>query len=301
MNKKILLILIIGLFLISACEQPTHEIIDRHSILPSDIEKGTPENDRNPPVLHSDEFEAPVPLAVINTLGAEDSPFFPADRDEFYFFFTPDVRVAVQEQVADGVTGIWMSKLVDGNFQEPERVFLQKPSKLAGDGCEFVQGDYMLFCTVREGYTGIHWFKAEWKDNEWTNWEEEFLPEGVGELHIWEDELYYHYEDDIYMREKVDDEWVNPTKIEAVSTDDFEGYPYITPNGNEMWFNRVYLGTPGTFRSIRENGEWQEPELIVSMFAGEPTLDQEGNLYFVHHFYDTGVMLEADIYVAYKK
>ena len=30
-------------------------------------------------------------------------------------------------------------------------------------------------------------------------------------------------------------------------------------------------------------------------------MDAQGNLYFVHHFYEDGVMLDADIYVAYKK
>jgi hypothetical protein len=57
------------------------------------------------------------------------------------------------------------------------------------------------------------------------------------------------------------------------------------------------------FRSIRqENGTWSEPEEIVSNFAGEPTLDSEGNLYFVHHFFDKDMnMIEADIYVCFKK
>ena len=41
--------------------------------------------------------------------------------------------------------------------------------------------------------------------------------------------------------------------------------------------------------------------LIVSQFAGEPTLDDAGNLYFVHHYFEHGQMIEADIYVAYKK
>jgi hypothetical protein len=36
----------------------------------------------------------------------------------------------------------------------------------------------------------------------------------------------------------------------------------------------------------------------VDHFAGEPTLDAQGNLYFVHHFYRDGVMIEADIYTA---
>ena len=50
-----------------------------------------------------------------------------------------------------------------------------------------------------------------------------------------------------------------------------------------------------------ENGGFGGPTVKFSQFAGEPTLDPQGNLYFVHHFYDDGVMLEVDIYVAYRK
>jgi len=52
---------------------------------------------------------------------------------------------------------------------------------------------------------------------------------------------------------------------------------------------------------IRKTVFWGEPVLIVSRFAGEPTLDKEGNLYFAHHFYWEGVMLDADIFIAKKK
>ena len=41
--------------------------------------------------------------------------------------------------------------------------------------------------------------------------------------------------------------------------------------------------------------------MIVSQFAGEPTVDWQGNLYFVHHYYEEGKMIEADLYVAYRK
>ena len=77
--------------------------------------------------------------------------------------------------------------------------------------------------------------------------------------------------------------------------------PYISPDGNELWFNRFYLGSPAIYRSKKINNEWQEPELIISQFAGEPTLDNDGNIYFVHHYYIDGEMIETDIYVAMKK
>jgi len=61
------------------------------------------------------------------------------------------------------------------------------------------------------------------------------------------------------------------------------------------------MGSPAIFRSKKVNNEWQEPELIVSQFAGESSVDNEGNIYFTHHFFKDGVMLEADIYVIQKK
>jgi hypothetical protein len=80
-----------------------------------------------------------------------------------------------------------------------------------------------------------------------------------------------------------------------------ESRPFITGDGSELWFTRYYQGTPAVLRSRRLGSAWQPPELIVSRFAGEPTLDALGNLYFVHHFYAGGVMREADIYVARRK
>ncbi|WP_440951909.1 hypothetical protein [Methanococcoides sp. FTZ1] len=284
--------------------------IDRYSTIPEDAIKMTPETDNFPPQLHSAEYEQPVPLAVINTAGAEDSPFIPADRDEIYFFFTPDVRVPVEKQILDGVTGIYVSRYINGSFQEPERVMLQKPGKLALDGCEFVQGNTMLFCSAREGYTGLHWFSAEFKDGSWVNWENaDYDPAyEVGELHIHGEELYYHSPKeggkggtDIWMLTKADGEWKDPVNVDVLNSEENEGMPYVTADGNELWFNRWYMGTPAVFKSEKVNGQWQEPELIISKFAGEPTLDKDGNVYFVHHFYEDGKMIEADIYVAYRK
>jgi len=89
--------------------------------------------------------------------------------------------------------------------------------------------------------------------------------------------------------------------IGAANTPADETRPYVTPDGQELWITRWHEGSPALVRSRKIAGQWQEGELIVSRFAGEPTLDAQGNLYFVHHFYDDGVMLEVDIYVAYRK
>ncbi len=311
------LICIAGLFILpGGCDSETEEQqhypdVTREESLPGDIAKRTPETDLYPPILYSDEWEDPVPVGPpINTSGAEDSPFIPADRDELYFFFTPDVRIPAEQQVFDSVTGIYMAEYSNNTFSEPVRVWLQDPGKLALDGAEFVEGNTMLFVTAREGYTGLHWFSAEFVDGKWANWQNaDFNADfEVGELHIHGNELFYHSyhaggegQLDIWKLTLVSGQWQNPINVEAVNSTGDEGWPYVTPDGNELWFTRTYLGTPGIYRSVKEAGEWQEPELIISQFAGEPTLDKFGNVFFVHHYYEEGVMIEADIYVAHRK
>ena len=89
--------------------------------------------------------------------------------------------------------------------------------------------------------------------------------------------------------------------VEEVNSEETDGWPFVSSDGNELWFLRTYMGTPAIYRSKKTNGTWGQPELIISQFAGEPSLDDEGNIYFTHHFFRDGEMLEADIYVAYKK
>jgi hypothetical protein len=218
----------------------------------------------------------------------------------------------VEKQIIDGVTGIYVSHEENGVWGKPQRVVLNNDMSL--DGCAFVQGSTMWFCSARKGYTGVHWFKAELVDGRWQNWKcaDDEFPETyeVGELHITSDgkELYFHSPRtggkgnyDIWVTKRSDGAWLDLENIQVVNTADSEGWPFITQDGNELWFTRFYMGSPGVFRSKRVHGNWSEPELIISSFAGEPTLDNEGNVYFVHHFYREGQMIEADIYVARKK
>ncbi len=289
-------------------------LVNREERLPNDISKSSPETDSFPPIMHTEEFESPVSLPYpINTLGAEDSPFILPDSNTLYFFFTPDVRVPPNEQLDDGVTGIWVStKKTGGSWNEPKRLWLQDAGKLALDGAPFVQGNEMWFASAREGYTGMNIFTAKKDGDSWTDWQWVGKRLGnelkVGELHMWNNELYYHTDSlngkgnlDIWMTKYENGSWQNTVNIEPVNTDGFEGYPFISSDGKEMWFTRVYKGSPAVFRSYRIDGLWQVPELIVSQFAGEPTLDDEGNLYFTHHYYESDQMIESDIYVAYKK
>lgn len=303
-----------ALLLLSACsssqETLSHPSRTRAQAIPADAVKRSPADDPTPPILHSAEFSGPVPLpGPVNTAGAEDSPFIAPDGT-LYFFFTPDVRVPVEEQLLDGVTGIYAALPREGGFGEPQRIWLQDPDRLALDGCAFTDGESLWFCSAREGLTGLHWFTADWADGAWTNWNlADFDPAyAVGELHLAGDELYFHAARpggvggvDLWMSRRMGAEWAAPVNLTVLNSPQDDSLPYVTADGAELWFTRWYAGTPAVFRSRRVNGAWGEPELIVSQFAGEPTLDAAGNLYFVHHYYENGAMVEADIYVAYRR
>ena len=287
--------------------------VDRLAKIPDDIEKRGPSTDHHPPVLHSADYHEPVPLpSAINTAGAEDSAFITPDGNTLYFFFTPDVRVPPERQILDGVTGIWVSHKVDGEWTKAERVWLQEPGKLALDGAVAIDGETMWFASAREGFTGVNMFTADFVDGKWVNWTysgDRLMKEfQIGEVHARGNELYFHSDRpgtrgryDIWLTTWDGTTWTNPVNIEAVNTAEMDGFPFVSSDGNELWFTRTYRGTPAILRSIKVDGDWQEPELIVSQFAAEPTLDDAGNLYFVHHFFEHDQMIEADIYVAYRK
>jgi len=324
--RSILFIICLTALLAStaACEQPTQEkgipktaarateippAADRETKIPVGAVKITSATDGNPPQVYSADYEKPVPVpGAVNTAGAEDSPFITPDGTTLYFFFTPDVKIPAEKQVLDGVTGIYVSQKVEGQWSKGERVLLQSTGKLALDGCEFVQGDVMWFCTAREGYVGVHWFTAAYKDGKWQDWVNADFNASfkVGELHISQEgsQLYFASDQpggkgglDIWVSKKVDDAWQEPGNVAAVNTQDADGWPALRPDGKELWFTRNF----GLWRSKSVGGEWQPPELILSPLAGEASLDEAGNVYFVHHFYKDDQMLEADIYVAYKK
>ncbi len=285
--------------------------VDRYAAIPGDVVKGTPETDPSPPILHSPDFTDPAPLPQpVNSAGSEDAPFIPAADDALFFFFAADLRDDASLQIQNPVNGIWVARRNGTGWAEPSLVWLQDPGVPALNGCPFVSGDGMLFCTIREGFPELGWFEADKEAGSWENWRPASFPQAleVGELHVHDDELYYDSSRpggeggrDIWRASRSGDTWVSPENVEAVNTHADETRPYVSGDGSELWITRTYQGSPAVFRSLRVEGAWQEAELVVSRFAGEPTLDSAGNLYFVHHFMRDGAMVEADIYVAYRR
>ncbi|MFZ5858057.1 MAG: hypothetical protein ACOYZ6_14610 [Chloroflexota bacterium] len=311
--KRILTSALLLLLTATACAPASPTVVappvDRDASIPANAVKVTRETDAYPVQSFSAEYADPVPLAYpINTAGAEDSAFVLPDGKTLYVWFTPDTQIPPEKQLSDGVTGIYVLRQTDGIWSKAKRVVLQDAGKLALDGCEFVLGNMMWFCSAREGYTGLSWFTADFVNGKWQNWKDaDFPPEyEVGELHITADgkELYFHSPRagglgglDIWVSQNVDGEWQEPVNLAIVNSTDSDGWPFVTADGRQLWFTRV-VGAPELWRSIKVNGEWTTPQKMFGPFAGEASLDNEGNVYFTHHYYKNNVMLEADIYIA---
>ncbi len=301
---------------------PSPTQVDRLSTIPASAVKMTPDEDAWPPVAIAG-WSQPEPLgAPVNTAGGEDSPFVLPDGQTLYFFFTPDVTIPAEKQLFDGVTGIWVTTQSSGNWSDPRRVLLASPGEVHLDGCEFVLGDLMYFCTAREGFTGIQWFRADLREGQWLDWryagdELKQNEYEVGELHLSADGqmLFFHSSRtggyggvDVWVSQKISDGWGEPLNLgPQVNTSGDEGWPFVSADGQELWFNGTSRrGRPGpaVFRCLRQpDGSWAACEEIVSQFAGEPTLTADGlTLYFVHHYFtaDLSRMIEADIYVSYR-
>lgn len=307
--------IIIFVMVSAGCERGGYPTVDRESLIPPDVAKMQPGNDSFTPILHSGQYHRPVPMPYpVSTAGAEDSPYILPGGRTLYFFFTPDVRVPAEEQITDQVTGLYVCTRNGNEWSRPERVWLNHPGVLSLDGAACVQGDLMWFASARVGYTGVNMFTARYSNGRWTRWryagDRLNKQYRIGEVHAMRDgnTLYFHSdrpggagEVDIWVTRKQGGQWQEPEHIPAVNTAVTEGWPFVTHDGGELWFTRWHMGSPAIFRSRKDGDSWQAPELILSRFAAEPTLDSAGNLYFVHHYFRDGQMIEADLYVAYRK
>jgi hypothetical protein len=290
---------------------------DRHAAIPSDAVKVTPETDLFPPVVHDAAFGAPVPLeGPVNTAGGEDSPFVSPGGDTILFFFTPEVLIPAEQQVGDGVTGVWVG--LDGGRGYAEPTFVELSDVPSLEGCPTLHGSELWFCSIRGGNYGEHdvWIAEASGPGLWADW----VNAGprlnaeidVGEWHLDAsgETLYFgaelpggHGSSDLYYVVRDGDTWGDPVNLGPnVNTAGSESRPFVTGDGTELWYTGTsglaYHG-PAVFRAVRDDAEWRSPVEVISNYAAEPCVDAAGNVYFAHHFMDsTEVMIEADIYVA---
>jgi len=313
-----MLAVVVVALMISGCTSPAPPPVKwptRDSLIPPDAMKQTPETDQHPPVLHLAGWAKPVPMpAPISSAGAEDSAYMSPDGSTLFFFFTPDVRLAPEKQLAAGATGIYYSTKLGSVWSMPVRARLAGSPTIALDGAQTLHGSTLWFASARQGnYRDIDYYTCSFANGKFSNIKNAGARLNqeirIGEMDLGPDgtELYFHSTTiqgkggmDLFVTRLSNGTWQDPTPVDAVNTAENDGYPFITQNGGQLWFTRTVNGTPAIFRSLKNGTAWGTPEMVISTFAGEPNVDLAGNIYFTHHYYSNGTMLEADIYVAYK-
>lgn len=207
-------------------------------------------------------------LALSTALALKIHPSSRETGNSSSFFITPYVRIPAERQLVDGVTGIYVAKRVFGGWSEPARVILSDPAELSLDGCEFFQDGQLWFCTIRAGaMREIEIWLADFGGSQATNWrtagEELNLTVGLGEFHFSSDwkTVYFHSDMpggqggiDLYVSHLVGEAWSAPHNLSPLNTPEHDGWPYLTPDGGEIFFTCTYQGSPGIFRS-RWDGE----------------------------------------------
>ncbi len=300
------------------------EALTRQELIPPDAVKVTPDTDVFVPVVQSEEWDDPVPMpGPINTAGGEDSPFVAPDGSMFLFWWTPDVSVPAEEQVGDGGTGIWFTQTsAQGRtdaWDEPTFVELSDVPSL--EGCPTLEGTTLWFCSIRGGNYGEHdaWLADYQSPGVWTSWRNagQALNEtfDIGEWHVLpggttiyfgSDRTGGYGDMDLWSTWYGEGEWHVPENLGPnVNDAGHQSRPFVTSDGEELWFtgtSRLGYHGPAVFRCEKQGANWGPAEEIVSNYAAEPTVDAEGNIYFVHHFMDEDEeMIEADIYVCYRR
>jgi len=80
--NNLILFILIGLLSFFSCDENDNPIgvypdINRENKIPGDIAKRGPDTDQHPPILHSDEFDAPVPMPLaIYPVGRQHNVLF---------------------------------------------------------------------------------------------------------------------------------------------------------------------------------------------------------------------------------
>ncbi len=238
-----------------------------------------------------------------------------------FLFFTPDARVPPEEQLYDCVTGIWWCERDGLSWGEPVRAFLvgrrvaRRPDVRTGrhavvrvlqdgrlQGGRHLHGDVerLVVELAERGSRTQQRLSDRGGLPHSLRRHDGLQPRrpafGVfGAYDLWE------------SYREFGGGWTEPLNLgPVVNTTTFDGWPYLSPNGNELWFTSFVsdLGYPGPciYRTLRTDRGWTEPEEMVSHYVGDPAMDPDGNLYFTHHYInDGGTTIETDIYVCYRR
>ena len=280
--------------------------------------------------VHSAQWGPPQKLpSPVNSEEWEDGPSISPDGETIYFTRGRDRNVNVY--YAEKKDGIWQEpKIIDINIEN------------FPTGAPHTQDNKILyFSSVRPGVIGLgDIYVCEKENKKWINVKNIGEPVNTiameSEPFITANNKYLYFasnregqgSSDIWMSRKTRNGWRKPTNLgEPVNSKHEESQPFVTADGNELYFmavNRNGVAGPAIFRSvkkkqkylaffrffrffrffksIKKNQKWEEPEVVISGFVGEPTLTSDKMyLYFVHLIMKDGTLQDAEIMYVKRK
>jgi len=321
----VMLLVAAALALLTGCETtPTEPSCTgyetRAEAIPDNAVKQTPDVDLYPVVVSSAEFEDAIPLpGPVNTAGVEDACVISRDGNTMFIFFTPNASVPAEEQLFDCVTGVWWCERSGRSWTEPERAYLSNDLALDGPMCE--QDGTLWFASYRTGdYKEGDLYTATWSGSSWS-WQNagaqlnrdfeigEVYLTAHGDTMVYQRDVQHgiHGQCDLWESYRDGGGWTDPLNLgPVVNTATYDGWPYLSANGQELWYTSFGsgLGYPGPaiYRTVRTARGWTRPEEMVSHYVGDAVMDPDGNLYFTHHYINEGgTTIETDIYVCYRR
>lgn len=279
---------------------------------------------------------APINVgSPVNTLGWEDSASISPDGSKLLFTYVPFDMISamargeyinggpVRRPNNYGGDSYICVKDENGGWLEPVMLeFSTDQYDEVGPELSYDEGRIYFSGTGKGGYGQNDIWVAQNMAGSWKNVKNLGSPpnselfEEDPSISVDEDELYFWskepasggYEDyNIWMSQKKEGQWLKPVKLEyPINTEHVEMQPFLTWDGNWLYFSSNRSGKPCIYRARRdiENGGWINPEVVVEpvvessvIGAGEPTLTADGKyLYFVAAYKSSHDEYDCDIH-----
>lgn len=213
--------------------------------------------------------------AIQTILPQEFAPGIISTGHEFGISFTPDGREAYFSRFAvNQATHIFRSKLIDGIWQQPEKISISADTWSDLDPFVSFDGKHLFFISTRS-------------DNDTDS-------SGKKDMDIW-------------VAERHGTDWIAPRRVENVNSAGKEGYPGVAKDRTMYFFSdrKDGPGNNAIYESRLINGVYSAPVLMPSAINSgasntSPFIARDGRtlLFYSNRIGGYG---KADLYVSFKR
>jgi len=280
------------------------------------------------PTVVAPDFGTPVELpGPITDDCPNDAVEISRDGSTLYFFWSPVVKGTPDDLLAPESGTYTARRNGDdpGSFDEPTYFALQKGvegQSVDGEVSFTPDGSQVYFQSTREGNTGLVAIEptddyldiyvadvvdgvpgearnlGEPVNSSYPDGEHALSPDGT-RLFLTSSRPGGQGGTDIWVAEKTGDGWGEPVVLPApINSDANELQPaFAADDPDTMYFVSDRTGAATIFRSTFADGEWGEPEVVITGYVGEPSLVADGSvMYFVQVLVDDKGIFGSNIW-----